>query len=927
MRYITLFLVFLFFNSSAQVTFSDGTKSILGNESIFSTVPIAIDDLNGDLKDDIILLDRGQSLCTSLQNGKKNLPILQRGNTVSVFGDLSIITGDLDNDGIPEIISSGTENGSEVLKNVEGEYVTVQFTTDIYSQNSNLVDINSDGYLDFFICNDVGESLFYINDGSGQLTQESIINFQVSAEDDMSGNYSSIFTDINQDGFPDLYIGKCRAGVDDPTDPRRVNTLYINNGNGTFTERAKEYGLAIGAQSWSVDAGDVDNDGDTDMLITNHDAPHDLMINNGDGTFSRFNALPDRSASFAYQSFFADFDNNGWLDIFITEPSNSYILYNDEMSFSIRDISHNNRRPFSGATGDLNNDGFLDLYISFPFSFQNPSNKKDVVLFNDRNTNNYLTLVLEGVLSNRDAVGAKIRLHYEGNQQYREVIVGKSYGIMNTTNVHFGLGKVAEIDSLIVEWPSGEKTKLDSNIPINSKLTIVEDGCINNQLFIPDFQLCNGEPISIEVDDFDSYLWSDGSQEQTLIVAEENSYQLQVIKEGCRLISNFFNIEKEQIYHPDQIITSEETVGCNLNTITLHAPEAQSYQWSSGETSQTIDAVPDEIYSVEIITNCGTYSSSELQIENVEISTEVQGDTVKPGEFASVFIEGGDVAWYQYKNDIDVLSTSNEYEFGPIMNDTTIYAGYRESGTLFNDRLLTQIPLNEELADTYPNDTLSFLVFNEIDVKSIQVRTQKSGKRTVEMYQNGSTLWQSTIELDQGINTIELDIALDRGNYQLTTNVDTNITYLNSNHPQLSIQNLQSFDDEIRSYIAMNGSSSEEAIIPYFFNWNIDYGIFDCEERYPVGVVADDTVNSILDVKVNFEVYPSLLLPNQPIVVKVSENQFLERVSIYNNRMTLISEVEMDKTNLISPHKSGIYYLEIVLSDGRRGIKQIVVIE
>ena len=248
------------------------------------------------------------------------------------------------------------------------------------------------------------------------MNEVKLIDFQTSPEDDMSGNYTSIFTDVDNDNDLDLYIGKCKAGVSDPTDPRRINTLYINNGNGTYTESAEAFGLNNGSQTWSVDSGDVDNDGDIDIIIANHDREHDLMLNDGQGHFDRVELIPGGYTSFAYQSFFCDFDNNGWLDLFITDPSQSYILYNDEMSFTRRDLFASGFKPFSGASGDLNSDGFPDLYLGFAASFQTPSlTLPDKILLNEGNSNNYLDIKLEGTASNRDAIGAKIVL-YQGDK-------------------------------------------------------------------------------------------------------------------------------------------------------------------------------------------------------------------------------------------------------------------------------------------------------------------------------------------------------------------------------------------------------------------------------------------------------------------------------------------------------------------------------
>ena len=79
-----------------------------------------------------------------------------------------------------------------------------------------------------------------------------------------------MFTDFDNDGDIDLFIAKCRQFINDPYDPRRVNQLWVNDGNGNFTEEANERGLVFYEQSWTVDFADIDNDGDFDCLITNH---------------------------------------------------------------------------------------------------------------------------------------------------------------------------------------------------------------------------------------------------------------------------------------------------------------------------------------------------------------------------------------------------------------------------------------------------------------------------------------------------------------------------------------------------------------------------------------------------------------------------------------------------------------------------------
>ena len=900
---------------------------MLGTERICSTVPIAIDDLDGDHKDDLILLDEGKQLITIIQNGDLNKSIVDRGDYVSFGGDWAIVTGDLDNDGIPELLSSGIEDGTNVLKRNNGNYAITQTTIDIFSQNSNLVDINNDGSLDFFVCNDVGKNLFYVNDGNGKLIQEDFIDFKTSEEDDMSGNYSSIFFDANQDGHTDLYIGKCSAGVNDPTDPRRVNTLYINNGDYSFTERGEDYGLNIGNQTWSVDAGDIDNDGDADIFLANHGVPHDLMINNGDGTYTRFDALPAGSKSFAYQCFFADFDNNGWLDIFVSSPDNSYILYNESMCFSLSTLTHNGSQPFSGVTGDLNDDGFLDLYLGFAQSFQEPSSKSDVVLINDGNSNNYIDISLEGTESNRDGIGANVFVYYDGRQQYREVIAGKSYGIMNTTNNHFGLGQHTSIDSIIVQWPSGNESQIYNDIQVNSKMHIVERGCVIRDLFIPDYQLCNNEPIEVTLIGYDEYRWSTGEYTSSITIGDEGSYRLIAVKDGCEFVSNFFNVEVEQLYHPDEIILAESRVGCNDEIIRLEAPSGHDYQWSTGESTRAITIDEEGEYNVVFSTNCATYESSIKRIDWIDVETETIRDSIFKDESAQVVILGDDVAWYQNKNDLFPISKENVFEFGPLQRDTFLFAGYREAGSLFSENILSQVPLNEELPNDFPNDSLQFTVYDEISFRSFQVRTQDPGKRRIELFKEGQLFFTKEVELGNGINTIALNLELQSGNYYLTTNVDVNVSEFGSNHPKLSTQEFLPFDRAISTYLNIEGGTSNSNKIPYFFNWKIDHGLYDCEERYEVHVTVKNTVNTEYIKKGRLQVIPNVLQPSQVFKIDVPVGGIIEGIAVFSESSQLIDQLNGHQIIVNAPAQYGSYFLLIHMKDGSTYTSRFVVVE
>jgi len=928
-----LLSVFIFIGLSVttnigQVPFRDATQEVLGDERLNSTHCIGFEDLNGDGREDLFLLDEGKVLKTFIQ-GKPNQTFDYKQHlTVSQSGDWSVLSGDLNNDGIPEIISNSTRFSRFLGFN--GSTYTTSFITpesQVFSQNSNLVDLNNDGFLDFFLCNDDGESPTFINDGAGNMIKTQIIDFQTSPSDDMSGNYSSIFTDVDGDGDVDLYIGKCKAGIDDPTDPRRVNTLYINNGDGTFSERAADFGLANGAQTWSVDAGDVDNDGDVDFIIANHMSPHDLMLNDGNGYFERYAMLPEGYETFAYQSFFCDFDNNGWLDIFITDPADSYILFNDEMSFTRRDLPGDIIKAFSGATGDLNSDGFPDLYLSYAFSFQTPSSIEDVVLLNEGNTNNYLNIHLTGTTSNRDAIGANITIYNGDEIKFREIIAGKSYGIMNSTVAHFGLGTWTSLDSIAVKWPSGAETIVRDIPQINTWISITEDGCVTSIYDLPDLQLCGDNEVEVSVPDgVDNILWSTGEVVPTISIIDAGVYSVEFEENGCLRRSSFFAVAEEEVLEPEEILSTKAIVACRGDVVELESHPGVDYFWSTGEDTQTIEVRESGIYNVVLSTNCDTYVSEDLSVIFAESDTaNVEGDTILIGERAILSSGTENTNWYQNKNDLLPIAQGLEFETPELFEDQTYFVGIPSEGFGFNGSLMDVVPLNNVGDSLYKeNEFVEFQVFSELTIFSLKVRTQRAGIRKVLILQEGIVVDSIDIDLSVGVNTIPLNRVFAAGKYMIGTDAQVNLENLGTEHPQLSYATIYSDKDKmIDGFLHIEDSAIYVGVSPYFFDWEVYYGAYRCEPRVPVRVVVDDFV-ATEDFGALTKVYPNPTsgqlymesVYNGPFTVEVTDiagNRIEQVLSIYQNRST----IEM-------PRSAGLYFVKIT-SQGRSETFKVVV--
>ncbi|MFC4634180.1 FG-GAP-like repeat-containing protein [Dokdonia ponticola] len=476
-----MLLVFAF--AKAQVTFTDATN-LLVNQSLSSGVAMAVTDMNNDKLDDIIRIDNGVNLQIEYQQPDGSFERLIIGNVANPWG-MSI--ADVDENGFNDIILGGAYDGvRRIIANDEGTSFSLELLDgpNIFVQNTNFADINNDGAIDFFACHDDGVSSPYRNDGSGEFTYDlNLINAVSAGDSDNSGNYGSIWTDYDNDGDLDLFISKCRLqAAGNPDDPRRLNVLYQNDGSNNFTEVAEEAGLRPRRQTWSTNFEDIDNDGDFDAVMVNHDLPSQIFENNGDGTFTDISSSSGvagilSSMGLGIQVMMEDFNNDTFIDIILTSTNqNHQLLLNDgDNTFTVvsNPFPASNDEIQSAAVGDLNNDGFIDVIAGYATGFNNSSNIDDQVFLNDGNNNNWTRIHLDGVESNVNGIGARVEIQGAWGSQVREVRAGESYGTQNALASHFGLGTATEIETIIVSWPSGIVDTIE-NPEINTNLRVIE---------------------------------------------------------------------------------------------------------------------------------------------------------------------------------------------------------------------------------------------------------------------------------------------------------------------------------------------------------------------------------------------------------------------------------------------------------------------
>lgn len=437
-------------------TFTNQTSLL--NNTWGSTPCVA--DMNGDGLDDVVTLatSSGNDISIDYQQPDGSFVQVIYDVNAQVVPSWSIAAGDLNSDGYLDLMFGGGSRVAFYLSNSTGTEYTEQFIDDyIFSQRTNIVDIDNDGDLDAFACHDVDLSHPYRNDGTGFMTEDQSLIATVP----LAGNYASVWTDFDNDGDTDLYIAKCRLGSS-PGDVERENALYVNDGNGNYSGNViADYGLFDNEQSWVTIFEDFDNDGDFDTYTVNHTNQNYLRENDGTGNFTDVSAGSglDLSDIGAWALIGADFDNDGWVDMLMdasATPTIEYYHNNGDMTFTGSEL------PFDrGALGDLNNDGYIDVFTG------------GTLWMNDGGSNNYLKVALTGTNSNINGIGARVECYSDMGMQIRECRSGESFKPMSSLDVFFGLGSDTEVDSVIVRWPSGQADVVVSPA-INTRISVLE---------------------------------------------------------------------------------------------------------------------------------------------------------------------------------------------------------------------------------------------------------------------------------------------------------------------------------------------------------------------------------------------------------------------------------------------------------------------
>ncbi len=840
--------------STGQITFSDQTQLLHNPLGFTSGNVLAVSDVNGDGLDDIVRMNNSSMLTIEYQtpNGE---PFLHYtfGN---VPGDAwAIVVGDVDNDGYGDIMAGGAYDGVKVLRAMDNGAFFLSSTLPgpgLFVQGSNMADINNDGYLDIFACHDDGESRIWANDGTGAFVQaDEWIDMRTDPVSDNSGNYGSVWTDFDNDGDLDLYIAKCRIGVTNPEDPRRINALFVNDGQNNFHEAADEYGLKIKHQSWTADFQDIDNDGDFDCFVTNHDFDLQLLENDGAGHFTDISVaagIAKGNGSNFVQGIMKDFDNDGFMDIITAQPT---LFFRNNGNKTFTEIDPFGEDFGSLAAGDLNHDGFIDLYTSYQNGFNNPSNTPDKLWINDANTNHFLSVRLEGVQSNKMGVGARIEIHGSWGIQVREVRAGESYGIMNSLTQTFGLAAETVVDYVLVKWPSGTvdvvlDVAADQHILIQEGSTCeLPAFTLNNGLEAT--ILCGNESITLEAPAGYTYLWNNGSTEQSVTTSSPGNYSVVIVNDqGCVAASQTVKVLEE----PDQtpaIAIFGDTMFCEGNSVELVASAllVDNFTWSSGETTPTITVTQTGDYQVIAEGYCTDFPSEIIHVEVMARAGEPVVDDVSIVAPATAILEatGENPHWFESVNTLTPLAVGNQFET-PVLSETTTYfvAGAKEYGGGPATTGMAEQQGTNQYSSANSNGQIRFEVYDSFVLKQVTVKTDSAGVRIIELLnQNNNQLLDALeIDLPVGETVIDLNFSIDPGSYSLTTNGPNNVAVFGPGNtsPWLIRSNENvTYPYEVPGTLSITGSNFGAGFYYYFFNWQIEINPTKCfSERVPVTV-------------------------------------------------------------------------------------------
>jgi hypothetical protein len=434
--------------------------------------------------------------------------------------DTGVAIGDFDNDSFEDIFVGGVYRNTLYHNNGNGSFSDVTQKAGLnhpdkqygplWSVGGTWLDVNNDGFLDLFIVNymrwDVAQepdcklngkpeychpkfyketpSQLFLNKRDGTFTD---ISEPSGIRASLGKGMGVGVADYDGDGLPDIFVANDKL----------FNFLFHNKGNSRFEEQAFETGVALPEHGnlisgMGIAFEDINNDGRPDIVLVALDnETFPVYLNNGKAGFTEITARSGMTTlsnpMSGYSPNIADFDNDGWKDIFVSRghvqsPDMADRLQIDQPNTVFRNSEGTKFTAFTeeagfkaqapkrhrgSAFGDLNHDGKLDVVVT---ALSAPA---EIWVNDSPDHNHWLELKLQGTRSNRDGIGARIRLTAGAKTQYCFVSTASGYASSSAGPAHFGLGEAKTIEEVEIRWPSGS-TQLLRNVNSDQILHVTE---------------------------------------------------------------------------------------------------------------------------------------------------------------------------------------------------------------------------------------------------------------------------------------------------------------------------------------------------------------------------------------------------------------------------------------------------------------------